>query len=159
MREALPHDTEGNSHGPQLDPYGVANGGLMTTPTDLARFTIEFLLACQGRSDRLLSKTAARSMLEPEVDLGAMLGFPVKEGLGVFVCGEGPTLTFLHPGDNMPGASCLLLAMPSTGDGVVIMTNGAKGNMLALELVYAITQAYEWPTSQYAMDTASDGDS
>jgi hypothetical protein len=54
-------------------------------------------------------------------------------------------LTFLHPGDNYPGASCWLAGSLESGQGVVIMTNGARGNLLAMEILAAIENEYNWP--------------
>lgn len=145
-KEALPHDAEGTAHEPQLHPNAVANGGLMTTPTDLALFTIELIRAYKGESDRLLSQKMARQMLHKELDLDpSLLGMPLGEGLGVLLHGEGRNLSFLHPGDNFPGASCWLVGCPETGKGAVIMTNGAMGNLLAMEIVAAVADEYEWP--------------
>jgi len=149
----FPHDAEGTTHDPGSHPTAVANGGLITTPTDLAKFTIELMKAYQGRSDRILSRSMTRTMLAKEFDLDPqLLGVEVGEGLGAFLTGEGRSLSFLHPGDNMPGASCWLVGIPETGVGAVIMTNGAKGNLLAMEIIAAITNEYGWPTEQYSSE-------
>lgn len=145
-REALPHDVEGQTREAVMHPTAVAQGGLVTTPTDLARFAVELMRACQGKSHRVLSQATARTMLWKELDLDpALLGFPLGEGLGVLLRGTGQDLSFLHPGDNYPGASCWLVGFPGLGKGAVIMTNGAKGNLLAMELLAAIGKEYHWP--------------
>lgn len=144
--EAYPHDTEGVVHEPTLHPTAVGNGGLMTTPGDLARFTIELMKAYRGESSTILSREMARRMLSKELDLDpALLGAPVSEGLGVLLQGEGRAMAFLHPGDNFPGSSCWLVGYPEAGVGAVIMTNGAKGNMLAMEILSSISKEYGWP--------------
>jgi hypothetical protein len=38
-----------------------------------------------------------------------------------------------------------LVGFPALGKGAVIMTNGAKGNLLAMELLSAIAREYRWP--------------
>ena len=102
--------------------------------------------AYQGNSRRVISQSTARLMLKKELDLDPeILGFPVGEGLGVLLTGAGQDLSFLHPGDNAPGASCWLVGFPTRGQGAVIMTNGAKGNLLAMELLASIGKEYGWP--------------
>jgi CubicO group peptidase (beta-lactamase class C family) len=143
-REAIPHDPEGKPGTPALHPTAVAQGGLLTTPSDLALFTAELINAYQGKSDRLIKQETARRMFHTEVELDPrILGFPMGQGLGAFVRGEGNTFSFLHPGDNYPGASSWLVAYPELGQGVVIMTNGAMGNMLAMEIMAALSAEYE----------------
>jgi CubicO group peptidase (beta-lactamase class C family) len=145
-REALPHDEEGATRDPALHPAAVAQGGLITTPSDLARFAIELMLASQGRSGRLLSQATVRRMFEPQVELDPdLLGMPLSDGLGVLLHGQGRDLSFLHPGDNWPGSSCWLVGFPELGRGAVIMTNGAKGNLLAMEIIKAVAKEYDWP--------------
>jgi len=57
------------------------------------------------------------------------------QGLDGFVSGEGDAFAFFHPGDNDPGATSWLVGYPQLGQGVVIMPNGAMGNMLAMEIM------------------------
>lgn len=119
----------------------------MTTPSDLALFTIELMRAYRGESAKIMSKEMVRKMFQAEVDLDpAILGVPLKDGLGVllFVNAE-QKIVFGHPGDNYPGATCWQLGVPGTGQGVVIMTNGLKGNLLAMEIFGAIKKEYNWP--------------
>jgi CubicO group peptidase (beta-lactamase class C family) len=142
-REAWPHDEEGRLGEPSLHPTAVAQGGLMTTPTDLALFVAELMHAYRGESDWVLSPEAAREMLRPELDLDpALLGIPLREGLGVLLTAAGEPFGFGHPGDNFPGASCWAWGHPDREAGIVIMTNGAKGNLLAMEIMPAFVETY-----------------
>lgn len=144
--EAVPHDAEGIAREPEMHPTAVANGGLMTTPSDLALFTNELILAYRGESNRILSRKMVRTMLHRELDLDpALLGVPLGEGLGVLLFGKGQNFAFLHPGDNMPGASSWLMGFPDSGNGIIVMTNGIRGNLLAMEIVAAIINEYDWP--------------
>ena len=148
-REAWPHDEEGATRSPQMHPTAVAQGGLVTTPSDLARFAIDLMLAAQGRNGRALSPASVRGMLEPQVELDpGLLGMPLSDGLGVLLHGQGRTRSFLHPGDNSPGASCWLVGYPELGKGAVVMTNGARGNLLAMEILKAIGEEYGWPQDE-----------
>jgi CubicO group peptidase (beta-lactamase class C family) len=142
--EAWPHDSQGILRKPSMCPTAQAHGGLMTTPSDLALFGAELMRAYRGRSDRLLSKDMVRRMFTKVLDLdpATMGGLPVGEGLGVFLCGEGDNLVFLHLGGNSPGMNCWLLGYPKTGNGAAIMTNGADGEILALEIISALNR--EW---------------
>lgn len=145
-KEAVPHDVDGNAHKPVMHPTALAQGGLMTTPGDFALLVIELMRAYQGESNRILSQSVTQSMFHKELDLDpAMFGTPIGEGLGVFLQGSGPGLSFIHPGDNFPGSSCWVEGSPATGKGIVIMTNGAKGNLLAMEILPAVKKEYNWP--------------
>ena len=142
--EAWPHDTGGILRKPEMVPNAQAHGGLMTTPSDLALFGIDLMRAYNGRSGRLLSKEMARRMFTRVTDLdpAVMGGLPIGEGLGVFLYGEGDNLVFLHPGGNSPGMNCWLFGYPETGRGGSIMTNGADGEVLALEIISALNREY-----------------
>ena len=144
--EAWPHDETGALRRPGMVPNAMAHGGLMTTPSDLAVFAIELMRAYNGRSRRLLSKEMVRRMFTKAIDLDpGIFGIPLGEGLGVFLYGEGDDLGFLHPGGNAPGMNCWLLGYPKTGGGAAVMTNGAKGEILALEIISAINREYGHP--------------
>ena len=144
--EATPHDADGIAREPVLTPTALAHGVLVTAPSDLALFTIELMRAYQGLSDRLLSKEMTRQMINKELDLDPqMFGVPLGEGLGVMLYGTDENLIFLHPGSNFPGMNCWLLGNPRVGKGAVVMTNGAMGEVLAMEIISAIIREYEWP--------------
>jgi CubicO group peptidase (beta-lactamase class C family) len=141
--EAWPHDAQGILREPEMVPSAQAQGGLMTTPSDLALLTIELMQAYHGRSARLVSQEMARLMFTKALDLDpAIFGVPVSEGLGVFLYGEGDNLVFLHPGGNSPGMNCMLIAYPRTARGAVVMTNGEQGEILFMEIVAAINREY-----------------
>ena len=144
--EAVPHDAEGKAHEPRMSPGAVAHGGLMTTPSDFALFAVELMRAYRGESDRLLSRESARMLLTPQVALDpGMFGLAASDGLGAFLYGQGRGLVFLHPGGNDPGANCWIVGCPGTGQAAVVMTNGAMGEVLAMEILTAIMQEYAWP--------------
>jgi len=147
-REAMPHDADGNAKQASLHPTAMAQGGLITTPSDLAKFTIELMRAYQGKSARIISQKMMQLMFHPEFALDPAIfgGTEIKEGLGVFLRIEGQHFSFNHPGDNYPGASCWITGFPESGKGAVIMTNGAKGlYYLTFEILAAICKAYDWP--------------
>ncbi len=144
--EALPHDGQGVTGKPGMHPAALAQGGLITTPSDLARFTCGLLDAYRGQAAGFLAPSTVRRMLNREVELDpALFGFPVAEGLGVFVAGSGQGLSFSHPGQNHPGSTSWLLAYPELGQAAVIMTNGLNGEQLTLEIIASLSAAYGWP--------------
>jgi CubicO group peptidase (beta-lactamase class C family) len=145
-REALPHNKDGKVCEPSMHPSALGHGGLMTTPYDLALFTIELMYAYKGESDKVLSKEIIQKMFHPELDLDpAIFGVPLKEGLGVFLQNAEQIFSFGHPGDNYPGTTCWQMGVPSLGKGVVIMTNGANGFPVAMEIFSAIKKEFNWP--------------
>jgi CubicO group peptidase (beta-lactamase class C family) len=145
-REIVPHDADGKPGEPAVDGPARAQGGLMTTPTDLALFAAEIIRAYRGESDRLLTQEMARAMLHPELDLDpSLLGMPIRQGLGVMLAPAGEPFWFGHPGDNFPGATCWVTAYPDLGVGIAIMTNGAMGNLLAMEVLPAFVAEYVAP--------------
>lgn len=147
--EAWPHDELGVTGTPAMHPSALAQGGLMTTPSDLARFACDLMRAYRGGTGGLLAPDMVRRMLRKEVDLDpALFGYPVAEGLGVFVAGSGNGLSFSHPGQNFPGTTSWLLAYPELGQGAVIMTNGVKGELLTLEIIAALSAVYDWPPAR-----------
>lgn len=148
-REALPHDENGKTAEPVMHPTSLAQGGLMTAPSELARFLIELMDAYQGTSSRLFSRETARTMFQPAVDLDPRLfGLPMSDALGVFVKGEGPALTILHPGNNFPGSVCWLIGYPERRQGAIVMLNGNNGEALAFEILAALGRIYGWPPLQ-----------
>jgi CubicO group peptidase (beta-lactamase class C family) len=151
--EAMPHDAEGVTCEPAMTPTASAHGGLMTTPSDLAVFVVELMRAYHGRSNRLFAEEMARRMFRKELDLDPrMLGVPLGMGLGSLLYGADESLVFLHPGSNLPGMTCWLSGQPATGKGAVIMTNGAMGEVLAMEIASAIVREYDWTADTTAED-------
>jgi CubicO group peptidase (beta-lactamase class C family) len=147
--EAIPHDEKGQAGEPSLPPSALAQGGLLTTPSDLARLTIELMNAYQVRSSLLLSQKTVRQMFHKEADIDPRIfGFPVGQGLGVMLRGKGKDFSFAHPGANYPGTTCWLVGYPELGKGAIIMANGVNGDMLSLEILPAISNEYGWPPNE-----------
>jgi len=145
-REAMPHDAEGNSCQPGMHPTALAQGGLMTTPTDLAIFTTELILSYQGKSEKILSQDMTKQLFTKECDVDRnSWPLPFTDGLGAFLMGEGKDFLFTHPGTNSPGSLCFLVGWPERGTGAVVMTNGPgimNGIIISLEIASAIDIVY-----------------
>jgi CubicO group peptidase (beta-lactamase class C family) len=131
-KAACAHGTGGTVIAGQWYIYPeMAAAGLWTTPADLARFAIELGQAAAGKSNRVLTMKTARTMLTKQTG-----GF----GLGV---GLGPH-SFSHGGANA-GFRCLMVYHPESGDGLVVMTNGDRGDSLDGEIQKSVARAYSWP--------------
>ncbi|MEE8478528.1 MAG: SUMF1/EgtB/PvdO family nonheme iron enzyme [Candidatus Neomarinimicrobiota bacterium] len=147
VTKAIPHDSEGVSHNPIMHPSALAQGGLLTNPADLAIFTLELMKAYKGRSEKILSKSMTQKLFSSELDLDPdqMFGLKVSEGLGVFLIGQNQTKSFFHPGSNYPGFETWLAGYPESGDGFIVMSNGANGSLLAMEMMPALIKEYKFP--------------
>ena len=74
-------------------------------------------------------------------------GSSMTYGLGFAVRGKGRPFTFSHSGGN-EGFRCVLVGMPSTGQGVVIMTNSEGGTKLLQNVLPVVHDAYGWPAAE-----------
>jgi len=110
-------------------------GPFWTTPTDMARFVIETMLAYNGRSDQILSRNMVRTMLSPQIG---------TQGLGFGLGDDGADrFYFFHKGAN-EGYRTMLIAYPKRGQGAIIMTNSDNGDLLVEEIVKSLSVTYGW---------------
>ncbi|MHC4206304.1 MAG: serine hydrolase domain-containing protein, partial [Planctomycetota bacterium] len=111
----------------------LAAGGLWTTPSDLARFTVEIMGAYHERSERIVSHAMSVEMLSKQIEIE---GNPLADaaGLGFKLSGEGKERCIMHTGATW-GSKSILWAYPETGQGVIIMTNSARGSLLRIEIL------------------------
>lgn len=113
----------------------MAAAGLWTTPGDLAKMIIEVQLSLKGRSNRVLSQEMQSKMLT-RVDGG-------RSGLGFGITQIGTGEYFAHSGGNY-GFACNAIGHFSDGNGLVVMTNGARGHQLRQEILNSVGRAYGW---------------
>jgi len=113
----------------------MAAAGLWTTPSDLARFAIEIQRTLAGKSHAVISQSMARQMLTDQKD---------GDGLGVFLRGKGPSLSFWHNGRD-EGFDALLVAFAETGQGVAIMINANDDSHMMDRILDFIGRKYHWP--------------
>jgi CubicO group peptidase (beta-lactamase class C family) len=111
--------------------------GLWTTPTDLARVVLALFDALAGGAKAPLSKAMAAEMIEPQL-LGSTMG------LGLDVEGTDAGRRFGLDGGNA-GYRCRFVAVPATGQAVVVMANGDRGDRVAAGVVAAVAREYAWP--------------
>jgi len=116
----------------------VAAAGLWSTAEDLGRFGVAVLRAIGGERDALLRPATASELITRQIgDWG--LGFAL--GGGTIVGGDSPAVG--HDGSTA-GYAARLLVLPTTGQGIAIMTNG-ESEALIDEITRAVAQEYSWP--------------
>jgi len=126
---ARPHDAKGqrlaNSRpeGPAIARYAAA-GGLLTTPTDYAKFLVEMLTPRDGDPFRLTPQSV-KEMTRPHVKVPDAK-FPCAWGLGwrLFETDHGHLVT--HDGGQR-GFRTFGGISPAKRSGIVVMTNGENG--------------------------------
>ena len=141
----LPHDDEGNvkESGYVKGTFGCA--GLISTPRDIAKLLIEMMKTYQGLSGKIISQEMIREMFTAQIKLEPTKFFGwTGQGLGTFLINKGKDLFFIHPGTNSPGAVCMMIGNPISGQGLVIMSNGIMGELLHLEILFAVSKTYGW---------------
>ena len=115
-----------------------AAAGLWSTPTDLAKFVLSVMKAYQDKNGKVISTTTAKEALTQQKNTHYGLGFVIE--------GKDKKLRFMKLGQNA-GYQGWLVGFPNTGQGAVVMTNSDNGRELAQALIYAIAEAYQWPTN------------
>ena len=109
-----------------------AAGSLHTTPTDFARFMINFILE-QGAQAAGLDPVYKRMMLSPQVRLADGLGWGLGWGIRVAENGD----RFWHWGDSR-GYMNYAVGSLKDRSGLVVFTNAPRGLRLAEELAATI---------------------
>ena len=118
---------KGKPTGPGLARY-AAVGGLLTTPTDYAKFMIE-VLNPKAPDDFRLTRETIREMLRPHVKV-VNGPYTSSWALGWQIQDNG---LINHGGDNK-GFHCHAIASPKTKSGFVVMTNGDNGPKIIQQL-------------------------
>ena len=147
--EAMPHNKDGQLKPPELDSPAKAQGGLITTPEQLAKLTTEIMKAYKNNSD-FFSKDISDRLVKKELELPfKFYNQKAYMGLGVLLIGQGDNLAFLHNGYNSPGSACIVIGFPEKGKGAVIAANGANGEQLYQEVIATIADKFNWPLGQF----------
>jgi CubicO group peptidase (beta-lactamase class C family) len=143
----VPHDQDGEARETGLHPSASGHCGLLTTPFELGLFLVELMKAYNGESSKIISLEMVKQMFTSQVKLdpAKFSGF-TGQGLGIFLIEEEGKLLLTHPGTNMPGATCLMILNPLTGQGAVLMANGINGELVNIQILFAIAKEYSWPS-------------
>lgn len=140
-RAARPHDAEGRAmryHRPTavaVARYG-AMGGLLTTPTDYAKFMIA-VMAPPAANEFLLQPASLTEMIRPQIKIETSGDQTVSWGLG-WKLTHGKTGVLVEHGGENPGFECVNQWSPQTRSGYVVMTNAMNGQIFT-QLMPALT--------------------
>lgn len=118
--EAMAQGYNGRGKPAPLSKFTAPNAAfsLYSTPTDYSRFVLYMM------------RPELNGMLVPQTPLTDVLSW----GLGWGLWQQNGQLSFWHWGDNGP-YQCFVTASTTDGDGLVIMTNGQKGQSVCREAV------------------------
>lgn len=114
----------------------MAPAGLWTTPSDLAKMTIELQNALKGEST-FFKKETIEEMFRPQPCASYV-------GIGFFLDGDSANGTFGHGGWD-EGFVTKLTAFKNKGQGAIVMLNSNEGWPLLDEVVNSIAKVYHWP--------------
>ncbi|MCU0732577.1 MAG: beta-lactamase family protein [Hyphomonas sp.] len=117
-----------------FDPV-MAVGGLLTTPTDIAKYILHLQQAFNGSDRALLDSHRVAEMLRPRLEGGE---------LGPQLSGSGSATRFGHDG-GQPGFEATFTAYLHDGRGIVAMANAEYSFMLILEVLESVRRVYGWP--------------
>jgi CubicO group peptidase (beta-lactamase class C family) len=131
LKAALPYDPFEKPL-PDFRFVELAPAGLYTTAPDLARFAAASMADPHGSlpGRGVLSPESVHFMAEPTIPIPGFDGWIYADsyGLGYFIEAQSDgRLLISHMGGNL-GWACEFAALPATGDGIVIMTNGSAGH-------------------------------
>jgi len=116
-----------------------AAASLWTTPSDLARLTVEILKSYKNKSNLVLSAEMTKQMLTQQVNIGVAwdcgLTFNIVQKDGMTIIG--------HPGWNV-GFHCIMLGCLEAGQGLIWMTNGENGRSLGHEVSRGLAEIVRW---------------
>lgn len=133
------HDEAGR---PAAPPRGwqsfpeLAPSGLWTSAADLAELVRALGASHRGSRGAYLPRALAADMMTP-VSPGVF-------GLGVRLAGAGDAEIFHHAGAN-DSYKAYIEGNLANGDGLVILTNGAGGDVLGDEIRNGVSDALHWP--------------
>ena len=142
---ASPHDKTGAPGAKERPREANAASSLHTTAPEYAAFVAALLDPAAHAA--LLPPAAAGAMLTPQVQVDAPLG--LWWGLGWGLEKWQGRLSFFHWGSN-DGFRSFALGDPVSGDGLVVLTNGAAGLELMDEVVRAV-DGREHPLFKFRM--------
>jgi len=113
----------------------LAASGLWTTASDLARMIVALGASYHGRGGFMPQELAVDMMTAVT---------PGFNGLGPRLAGEGAARIFHHAGAN-DSYKAYVEGNLASGDGLVVLTNGERGDVLGDEMRNAVSDAYNWP--------------
>jgi CubicO group peptidase (beta-lactamase class C family) len=132
----------------------LAAAGLWTTPSDLAKLSVDVMRAyCCKTSALGLRPESIRSMFHTQ--LPKQNESDEYVGLGWFCTNAGDDLRCGHRGWNH-GFVAEMILYPARGQGAVIMLNSNRGAPLRADVLDALGREYGWPRKQPTKSAARD---
>ena len=110
-------------------------GVFWTTPSDMAQFVSEIMLAYNGNSEKILSQATVQTMLSPQIE---------NQGLGVNLGDDGKDRFYFYHRGAIEGYQTYVVGYPKRGQGAVIMTNSDNGYFLIKEILKNLSLTYRW---------------
>jgi CubicO group peptidase (beta-lactamase class C family) len=129
-RFAVPHDKDGNPIHIHKTKSALASDRLLTTLEEYGKFGVDVLHGA-GLSRKLFAE-----MVKPQVTIPREKGHPSAFGLGWELLQDlrGGEYALVHSGHD-PGIHTLIILLPKTRQGLVILTNGENGTDLYAKIV------------------------
>ncbi len=124
------YQAEGGRYTPSYpinSSYKIAGGGLVSTPSDLARLGTALL------GNDFVSKEAKKTLWTPQALTDGSMN-PENYGIGwridtsLRLLGEKNPTKIFHHGGMQPGAAAFLVLLPEYGISVAVMTNSGKAS-------------------------------
>lgn len=140
--QARPHGEHGEPE-PFHKPAAIdaaryaAAGGLITTPTDYAKFLVE-LIQARPADEFHVSKKSQDEMIRPQFPFQDFAGYSVSWGLLGCRIVRMSQHQLIAPGGSNPGFQCYSAVSPLLKRGFVIMTNADSGLNLLTRLTPSV---------------------
>lgn len=127
--------------------FRIAGGGLVATPTDLARLGIALqrddLVSAPGRTALWTPQPLLDGSANPQ---GYGLGWRSAQSTRLFL--DGRPLRVVHHGGTQTGAAAFLLLLPEQGLAIAVMSNSMSGREQVQETAQALArEALRWPAA------------
>ena len=124
----------------------AAGGGLWSTPTDMAKLSIEVQREYDGTSSKILKQSTIRQMLVPGPEM--MPG--MLQGLG-FVIGGKAGAHFMEHGGSGIFHNEMVAYFQGERNGLVVMASGSSAGVLVEEVLRSASTVYGWPDFRQKM--------
>jgi len=126
--------------------------GMWSTAEDLGRLVIEIHNSMRGDGSTVFGE-AANALVSPQQPSPPLLAFGLSltpgMGLGMALDSATEPKWFWHPGSNFGYMALVVGDVEAQGYGAAVITNAFPGGgQLAIEIVNAIADIYEWPDWQ-----------
>ena len=143
MRPEVPfgYDLKGNPIPVYVYP-DKASGGLFASVEDIATFVAAGMKCNSDKNHKVISENSIDELYNPKVDIKGYLGFAFDYyGFGHFIEYFSNGIKAISHGGQGTGWMTHFHSVPSTGDGIVILTNSQRSWPL---ISYILTDWAEW---------------